>query len=99
MQYASWMRELGESFIGEMLKAAQNLKMISFAGGLPALEPFPDQALQCCFQRVFKKQGKRALQYSQTAGHPPLRQWLAQQHKRHGNPAIMEEIAVTTGSQ
>lgn len=99
MQYASWMKELGESFIGEMLKAAQNPKMISFAGGLPALELFPDQALQCCFQRVFEKQGKRALQYSQTAGHPPLRQWLAQQHKRHGNPATMEEIAVTTGSQ
>ena len=99
MRYASWMDELGEGFIGEMLKAAQNPKMISFAGGLPALELFPDQALQRCFQRVFEEQGKRALQYSQTAGHPPLRQWLAQQHKRHGNPATMEEIVVTTGSQ
>jgi 2-aminoadipate transaminase len=29
MQYASWMEELGESFIGEMLKAAQNPSMIS----------------------------------------------------------------------
>jgi len=93
------MDEVGESFIGEMLKAAQNPKMISFAGGLPALELFPDQALQRCFQRVFVEQGKRALQYSQTAGHPPLRQWLAQQHKRNGKPVTMEEIAVTTGSQ
>jgi len=99
MRYASWMDELGKSFIGEMLKAAQNPKMISFAGGLPALELFPDQDLQRCFQRVFEEQGKRALQYSQTAGHPPLRQWLALQHKRHGNPVTMEEIAVTTGSQ
>jgi 2-aminoadipate transaminase len=99
MQYASWMEELGESFIGEMLKAAQNPSMISFAGGLPALELFPDQALQRCFQRVFEEQGKSALQYAQTAGHPPLRQWLAQQHKRNGNPATIEEIAVTTGSQ
>ena len=99
MQYASWMEELGESFIGEMLKAAQNPSMISFAGGLPALELFPDQALQRCFQRVFEEQGKPALQYAQTAGHPPLRQWLAQQHKRNGNPVTIEEIAVTTGSQ
>ena len=91
MRYASWMDELGEGFIGEMLKAAQNPKMISFAGGLPALELFPDQALQRCFQRVFEEQGKRALQYSQTAGHPPLRQWLAQQHNRHGKPVTMEE--------
>ena len=99
MQYASWMEESGESFIGEILKAAQNPSMISFAGGLPALELFPDQALQRCFQRVFEKQGKSALQYAQTPGHPPLRQWLAQQHKRKGNPVTMEEIAVTTGSQ
>lgn len=99
MQYASWMEELGESFIGEMLKAAQNPSMISFAEGLPALELFPDQALQRCFQRVFEEQGKSALQYAQTAGHPPLRQWLAQQHKRNGNPVTIEEIAVTTGSQ
>ena len=99
MQYANWMEGSGESFIGEMLKAAQNPSMISFAGGLPALELFPDQALQRCFQRVFEEQGKSALQYAQTAGHPPLRQWLAEQHKRNGNPVTIEEIAVTTGSQ
>jgi len=99
MQYASWMEAAGESFIGEMLKAAQNPSMISFAGGLPALELFPDKALQRCFQRVFEEQGKRALQYAQTAGHPPLRQWLAQQHKRNGHLVSMEGIAVTTGSQ
>ncbi|HZK83437.1 MAG TPA: PLP-dependent aminotransferase family protein [Desulfosporosinus sp.] len=99
MKYANWMEESGESFIGEMLKAAQNPSMISFAGGLPALELFPDQALQRCFQRVFEEQGKAALQYAQTAGHPPLRQWLAQQHKRNGNRIAIEEIAVTTGSQ
>lgn len=99
MQYASWMESLGESFIGEMLKAAQNPSMISFAGGLPALELFPDQELQRCFQRVFEEQGKTALQYAQTAGHPPLRQWIAQQHLRNGKPVEMDEIMVTTGSQ
>ncbi|TGE36250.1 PLP-dependent aminotransferase family protein [Desulfosporosinus fructosivorans] len=99
MQYASWMEESGESFIGEMLKAAQNPSMISFAGGLPALELFPDQALQRSFQHVFEEQGKPALQYAQTAGHPQLRQWLAEQHKHNGKPVKIEEIAVTTGSQ
>lgn len=99
MQYASWMETLGEGFIGEILKAAQNPSMISFAGGLPALELFPDQELQRCFQRVFEEQGKSALQYAQTAGHPQLREWIAQQHKRNGKPVSMEEIVVTTGSQ
>jgi len=55
--------------------------------------------LQRCFQRVFEEQGQSALQYAQTAGHPPLREWLAKQHKRHGSPVSKEEIAVTTGSQ
>ena len=99
MQYASWMEASGESFIGEILKAAQNPKMISFAGGLPALELFPDQVLQRCFQRVFEEQGKLALQYAQTSGYPPLRQWLAQQHTRKGRQVAIEEIVVTTGSQ
>lgn len=99
MQYASWMEASGESFIGEILKAAQNPSMISFAGGLPALELFPDQVLQSCFQRVFEEQGKLALQYAQTSGYPPLREWLAQQHKRKGQQVTIEEIVVTTGSQ
>jgi 2-aminoadipate transaminase len=93
------MEASGESFIGEILKAAQNPKMISFAGGLPALELFPDQVLQRCFQRVFEEQGKLALQYAQTSGYPPLRQWLAQQHTRKGRQVAIEEIVVTTGSQ
>ncbi|MDQ7097047.1 PLP-dependent aminotransferase family protein [Desulfosporosinus sp. PR] len=99
MNYAKWMNDIGDSFIGEMLKAAQNPSMISFAGGLPAHELFPDQALQRSFQRVFEEQGKPALQYAQTAGHPPLREWLASQHSRNGKPAKMENIVVTTGSQ
>lgn len=99
MQYATWMESLGDSFIGEMLKAAQNPSMISFAGGLPALELFPDQELQRCFQRVFAEQGQSSLQYAETAGHPPLRKWLAEQHKRDGRPAAVEEIMITTGSQ
>ncbi|TGE34601.1 PLP-dependent aminotransferase family protein [Desulfosporosinus sp. Sb-LF] len=99
MQYASWMEATGEGFISEILKAAQDPNMISFAGGLPAPELFPDQALQRCFQRVFEEQGKSSLQYAQTAGHPQLRQWLAQQHQRNGKPVEAEEIVVTTGSQ
>lgn len=99
MKYASWMNKVGESFIGEMLKAAQNPEMISFAGGLPALELFPDQELKEAFQKVFEEQGRAALQYSQTAGYPRLREWIASQHSRNGRPARMSEVLITTGSQ
>lgn len=99
MKYASWLGELGDSFIGEMLKAAQNPEMISFAGGLPALELFPTLELQKCFQKVFEEQGPAALQYSETAGFPLLRDWIAEQHHRNGRAAVRGEVLITTGSQ
>lgn len=99
MKYASWMNKVGESFIGEMLKAAQNPEMISFAGGLPALELFPDQELKESFQKVFEEQGRAALQYSETAGYPQLREWIASQQSRNERPARMSEVIITTGSQ
>jgi 2-aminoadipate transaminase len=99
MKYANWMKEVGDSFIGEMLRAAQNPEMISFAGGLPALELFPDQELKDSFQKVFEMQGRASLQYSETAGFPLLREWIASQHLRNERPAEREEVIITTGSQ
>ncbi|MGE4274148.1 MAG: PLP-dependent aminotransferase family protein [Desulfitobacterium sp.] len=99
MKYANWMKNVGEGFIGEMLRAAQNPEMISFAGGLPALELFPTHELQDAFQKVFEEQGSSALQYSQTAGYPKLREWLASQHQRNERPARIQEVIITTGSQ
>ncbi|WP_019850830.1 PLP-dependent aminotransferase family protein [Desulfitobacterium sp. PCE1] len=99
MKYAKWMKNVGEGFIGEMLRAAQNPEMISFAGGLPALDLFPTQDLQAAFQKVFEEQGNSALQYAQTAGYPELRSWVASQHKRNQRPARTSEVIITTGSQ
>ncbi|EHL06695.1 aminotransferase, class I/II [Desulfitobacterium hafniense DP7] len=99
MKYAKWMKNVGEGFIGEMLRAAQNPAMISFAGGLPALDLFPTQDLQAAFQKVFEEQGNAALQYAQTAGYPELRSWVASQHQRSQRPARTAEVIITTGSQ
>ena len=99
MRYASWMQELGESFIGEMLRAAQNPAMISFAGGLPALELFPAQELKECFDRVFAEQGPAALQYAETPGYPPLRELLAAQHSTANRSLTATNVVITTGSQ
>lgn len=99
MKYASWMKEVGESFIGEMLKAAQNPNMISFAGGLPAPELFPDRELKESFQKVFEEQGRAALQYAEAAGYPLLREWIANQHRRNHGPVHKAEVIMTTGSQ
>lgn len=99
MRYAQWREEVGESFIAEMLRAAQNPGMISFAGGLPALELFPTSELQTAFNKVFEEQGPAALQYSETAGYPLLREWIAQNHRRNQRAAGIGEVTVTSGSQ
>ena len=68
--------------------------MISFAGGLPAPELFPMEAIRRAADTVLSTYGPAAVQYSTTEGHPPLREWIA---GRAGIPA--SNVQITTGSQ
>jgi DNA-binding transcriptional MocR family regulator len=91
---------LKASDIREILKVTQRPEVISFAGGLPAPELFPARALAELTGAVLEREGTRALQYSTTEGHPPLRAKLAARLNalwgtRHGP----DEVLITTGSQ
>jgi len=72
------MEALKASEIREILKVTQRPEVISFAGGLPAPELFPVKRLAAATQEVFEEEGTRALQYSTTEGHPPLRRKIAE---------------------
>ena len=76
-RFARRMEALKASEIREILKVTQKPEVISFAGGLPAPELFPVQALAEVTRRILQEEGGRALQYSTTEGHPPLRSWIA----------------------
>lgn len=82
------------SAIREILKITQQPDVISFAGGLPAPELFPLDAVRQAAETALSKYGPAALQYSTTEGHPPLREWIA---ARHGIPA--QNVQIVTGSQ
>lgn len=82
------------SAIREILKITQEPDVISFAGGLPAPELFPMDAVKQAFDDVMHRYGSAALQYSTTEGHPPLREWIA---KQHGIPS--QNVQIMTGSQ
>jgi len=99
MRYASWTHGLGESFLGEILKTARYKDTISFAGGLPAQELFPNEDLKACFIRVFEEDGPVALQYAEALGYSPLRQWISTQFPNGCMQRDMDEIIITTGSQ
>lgn len=88
------------SAIREILKVADAPEVISFAGGLPAVETFPVAELAAAFAATLDKdEGMRALQYSVTEGYPPLRRWIADRLTAHGAPTDAEEILITQGSQ
>lgn len=99
MRYASWISELKESFLGEILKTASYEDVISFAGGLPAQELFPKDELKECFDQVFEEDGFIALQYAEALGYDPLRAWILEQIDGGKKVKTMEDIIITTGGQ
>jgi 2-aminoadipate transaminase len=74
--------------------------VISFAGGLPAPEFFPSREIAEVACRVLEREGTRALQYSTTEGHAPLRSQIAgRMNATWGTTLSPDEIVITTGSQ
>ena len=66
--YSDRVRNIKASEIREILKLTQRPEIISFAGGLPAPELFPIEALKVVSVKVLDEMGKEALQYSTTEG-------------------------------
>ncbi len=87
-------QRLGSSAIREILKITQRPEIISFAGGLPAPELFPIEAVRAAANAVLDRYGPAALQYSTTEGHLPLRQWIAAQ-----DGVSPDNVQIMTGSQ
>ncbi|WP_079417178.1 PLP-dependent aminotransferase family protein [Thiomonas intermedia] len=85
--------------IRELLKLTEQPCMISLAGGLPAPESFPVQALRAACVDVLDTQAQGALQYGPSEGIAPLREWVAVQLRAQGIPAQLDEVLITSGSQ
>lgn len=99
------------SAIREILKVAARPDIVSFAGGLPAPELFPVDALRAAAVACLAEGGAQALQYGPTDGDPGLRTAIAEQvsaadeaaARAAGLPAPApvgpEQVLITTGSQ
>ena len=88
------------SFVRNILKAASNPEVISFAGGLPNPISFPQEELLKSMERIVKAYGSNVFQYSITAGLPELREYIADRYNRiFGLQLTAENIIITTGSQ
>jgi 2-aminoadipate transaminase len=96
--FSSSMQHFKSSAVRDILKLTQGKSIISFAGGLPAEELFPVDAVHDAFDRVFTL-GQSALQYGLTEGYTPLREALAERLRNRNIQVSKDEILLTTGSQ
>ncbi len=101
-QSANFARRMGQmrpSTIREILKLTAQPDIISFAGGLPAPELFPVAEIRAASEAVLTRHGSQALQYGQSEGYMPLREWIAAEVVRRGIKATPDDVMVTSGSQ
>src|SRR4030095_12713575 len=97
-RFSSRVSQLKSSAVRDILKLTQGKDMISFAGGLPAEELFPVQAVREAADRVFAA-GASALQYGLTEGYLPLREQLCERMAAKQMNVSPEQMILTTGSQ
>jgi 2-aminoadipate transaminase len=84
-------RDLRPSPIREILSVIDRPGMISFAGGLPAVESFPRLSLDAMPQHI--------LQYGSSEGDCELRQRIAEELHALGLQCTAEQVLVLSGSQ
>ena len=85
--------------IREILKVVAQPGMISLAGGIPAPETFPIEALYRINEAVLDRYGAAALQYDLTEGFTPFREALASYLAKKRIEVGADEILVFNGSQ
>ena len=93
------MAGLRPSTIREILKVTAQPEVISFAGGLPAPELFPVAEVKAASDLVLTHNGAAALQYSESEGYRPLREWIATEVGVRGFKASADDVLITNGSQ
>ncbi|URI09977.1 PLP-dependent aminotransferase family protein [Aquincola tertiaricarbonis] len=90
---------LNPSIIREILKVTERPGIVSLAGGLPAAEGFPVEAMREAAARVLTEAPREALQYAASEGFGPLRDWVAAQLATQGLKVDADQVLITTGSQ
>lgn len=97
--YANRMSKIPRSFVREILKVADEPDIISFAGGLPNPDTFPEEEFAESTSYILENSGAEALQYSTTEGYEPLRKLVSERYSKNGLSVDPKNILITNGSQ
>ncbi|WP_379138220.1 PLP-dependent aminotransferase family protein [Paenibacillus sp. sgz500958] len=99
INYSIAAKHMGSSAVREILKLTQGSQIISLAGGLPAEDLFPLEAVRDAYSKVLSSNAS-VLQYGVTEGYGPLRDKIAARLSSLKKiPVSSSEILLTTGSQ
>jgi DNA-binding transcriptional MocR family regulator len=99
--YASRAARILPSDVRELARLMRQPDIISFGGGVPDASAFPLEATAAASGKILgdPAQARVALQYSDSAGWLPLREWIAGYMSGRGAPCRPENILITAGSQ
>jgi 2-aminoadipate transaminase len=94
-RFAAWTRTTNA--ITRHMVGVQPPGSINLAGGLPAPEIYPLDAVRAATQRALDRFGQRALAYSPVAGIPELRALIAARYSRPGRRLGPDNVLITSG--
>ena len=97
-QFAERLNGITGSAIRELFKLLADPELISFGGGNPAPETFPNEELSAISQKLIRDNSATILQYGITEGWPALRDSIASLVKKRGINATAENVITLTGS-
>ncbi|MFX4262435.1 PLP-dependent aminotransferase family protein [Pelotomaculum propionicicum] len=86
-------------FISDMLELVTSEDTISLAVGVPAREFHPSEDFNNIISGLINKEGGCLFEHGPTAGHYPLREYLAQFMRNKGIQAGPDNIIILSGSQ
>jgi 2-aminoadipate transaminase len=89
--------QLKRSVMRELLAVAVDPDILSMAGGLPAADLLPLEAMRRALAGVLERDGPRALQYSPM--NVGLQRWIAEYMGRRGVACRPEQVFITNGAQ
>ncbi len=99
--YASRVSRIQSSDVREQARLMGQADVISFGGGIPDPAVFPHEDIAEGAHRILidPASARVALQYSESGGYRPLRDWLAGYMGGLGAPCTADNILITSGSQ
>ncbi len=94
-------KSIRASEIRELLKILEDPGILSFAGGIPDPALFPMEQVKKIRMDIERQPDldRQAMQYSQTEGYAPLRQWVADRHTTTETTLESGNILITNGAQ